>query len=301
LIQVPVTRKASRGLPHPAVRFCAPEQAAERNKKFLYMIGLRGKTAQTEQKVPLFAPKEAPKGFLQPIEEIFLPLWPILTAFASDSGTFCSVCRSPRTGVNAPLFFLRAERRQSMTAGNGAATVQQRHRNGAATAQQRHRNGAAMVQQRRSNGTATAQKRHRNGAATAQQWCSNGTATAQKRHSNGTATAQQRNRNGTATAQQRHSNSAATLRRSLPSGYRATALFAKHEAKLICFSCFFKVTGLHKIYTGGIPKTGDDFPMKALKPLQAVKSFLFGIMMAFVSIGALPFLVIKSFTETFLP
>ncbi|WP_281287211.1 hypothetical protein [Paenibacillus hemerocallicola] len=41
--------------------------------------------------------------------------------------------------------------------------------------------------------------------------------------------------------------------------------------------------------------------MKALKPLQAVKSFLFGIMMAFVSIGALPFLVIKSFTETFLP
>ncbi|GAA3401687.1 hypothetical protein ACFFNY_13405 [Paenibacillus hodogayensis] len=41
--------------------------------------------------------------------------------------------------------------------------------------------------------------------------------------------------------------------------------------------------------------------MKALRPLQAVKAVLFGIVMAFVSIGALPFLVIKSFAETFLP
>ncbi|WP_274381456.1 hypothetical protein [Paenibacillus mesophilus] len=41
--------------------------------------------------------------------------------------------------------------------------------------------------------------------------------------------------------------------------------------------------------------------MKALKPLQAVKSLLFGMMMALVSIGALPFLIIQSFTETFLP
>ncbi|WP_281272068.1 hypothetical protein [Paenibacillus flagellatus] len=41
--------------------------------------------------------------------------------------------------------------------------------------------------------------------------------------------------------------------------------------------------------------------MNALRPLQALKSFLFGVLMAFVSIGAMPILLVKSFTETFLP
>ncbi|MDF2649198.1 MAG: hypothetical protein K0Q73_5003 [Paenibacillus sp.] len=41
--------------------------------------------------------------------------------------------------------------------------------------------------------------------------------------------------------------------------------------------------------------------MKALRPVQALKSVMFGMLMAIVSIGAMPILVIKSFTETFLP
>lgn len=38
--------------------------------------------------------------------------------------------------------------------------------------------------------------------------------------------------------------------------------------------------------------------MSTITPLKALKSFLFGFVMAFLSLGALPYLVIKSFTET---
>lgn len=41
--------------------------------------------------------------------------------------------------------------------------------------------------------------------------------------------------------------------------------------------------------------------MKIMRPIQALKSVMFGMTMAFISIGAMPILVIKSFTETFIP
>lgn len=37
--------------------------------------------------------------------------------------------------------------------------------------------------------------------------------------------------------------------------------------------------------------------MNSITPLKAIKSVLFGMMMAFVSVGALPYLIIKSFIE----